>query len=65
MTHFIVPDMDCQGCVGAITKAVQKHDATAQVQADLAMHAVDITSVLDGTALAAVIESAGYTVEKG
>jgi copper chaperone CopZ len=64
MTHFIVPDMDCQGCVGAITKAVRRHDASAKVDADLTTHAVDIVSTLDSGALAAAIEAAGYTIEK-
>ncbi len=62
MTRFTVPDMDCQGCVGSITRAVQKLDAAAAVKADLAAHLVDIDSVLTEAVLANTIEAAGFTV---
>lgn len=65
MTRFTVPDMDCQGCIASITRAVQTHDATAKVQADLGTHLVDITSQLDAATLAGIIDAAGYTVREG
>jgi copper chaperone len=61
---FSVPDMDCGGCVRAITEAVHSLDATASVAADLATKRVSI-----GTASAAdfgkAIEDAGFTVVPG
>lgn len=57
---FSVPDMDCGGCVRAITEAVHRLDATAAVEADLGTKIVTI-----GTASQAdfgkAIESAGFT----
>ncbi len=63
MTRFTIPDMDCQGCVASITRAVQKLDATATVTADLPTHIVEIVSTKDAAALSAVIDAAGYTVQ--
>ena len=65
MTRFTIPDMDCQGCVGSITRAVQQQDPAADVQADLDTHVVQIRSTLDDQRLADVIDAAGYTVVKG
>jgi copper chaperone CopZ len=62
MTRFTIPDMDCQGCVASITRAVQKLDQTATVRADLATHLVEIQSAQSSQSLAAVIDAAGYTV---
>lgn len=59
---FHVPDMSCQHCVQAITRAVQAADAQAQVSTDLAQHHVTISgSQLDAAALQALIAQAGYT----
>ena len=65
MTHFTIPDMDCEGCVGAITRAVQAQDATATVNANLETHLVEIASTLSSDTLAAAIDAAGFTVQKG
>ena len=62
MTQFTIPDMDCDGCIASITRAVTRQDAQAKVQADLATHAVAIQSHLDDDALAKLIDAAGYTV---
>eukprot|EP01037_Dinobryon_pediforme_P010811 gene10811-10890_t len=35
MTRFTIPDMDCEGCIASITKAVHRIDANAIVHADL------------------------------
>lgn len=58
---FSVPDMDCGGCVRAITEAVHRLDATASVAADLASKLVHICGNGD---FAAAIEDAGFTVNK-
>ncbi len=56
---FTIPDMDCGGCVRAITDAVHKQDAAATLEADLATKRVQINGTGD---FAAAIESAGFTV---
>lgn len=60
--RLAIPDMECDGCVSAITRAIRSQDATAAVVADLAGHSVEITSALPPERLVAVIEEAGYTV---
>ena len=65
MTRFTIPDMDCQGCVASITRAVQAQDAHAKVVADLDTHKVDIESTVEARLLAAAIDAAGYTVQAG
>jgi copper chaperone CopZ len=64
MTHFTIPDMDCQGCVGAITRAIKAQDAGATVQANLETHLVEVTSTLSSDTIAAAIDAAGFTVQK-
>ena len=63
MTRFTIPDMDCQGCVASITRAVQEQDAAAKVVADLPSHVVEIESSLPPYILAATIDAAGFTVQ--
>jgi copper chaperone len=65
MTHFTIPDMDCGGCVSAITRAIQAQDASATVTANLETHVVEIASTLSSDTLAAAIDAAGFTVQKG
>lgn len=65
MTRFTIPDMDCQGCVASITRAVQAQDAQARVVADLDTHKVEIESTVEPRLLAAAIDAAGYTVQAG
>jgi copper chaperone len=63
MTRFTIPDMDCEGCVASITKAVRRLDDAATVQADLATKLVEITSGQSEAALRTAIDEAGYTVK--
>jgi copper chaperone len=63
MTRFTIPDMDCDGCVASITRAVQKLDAAASVKADLATKLVEIASVVPAAQLQSAIDAAGYTVQ--
>lgn len=62
MLQLNVPDMDCASCVRAITAAVQRVAADANVTADLAAKRV----VIDGTGAAAdfvtAIERAGFSL---
>jgi copper chaperone len=60
--EFHVEGMSCQHCVAAITNAVREHDATAQVQVDLASGRVVVDSAQPVDTLKAAIDEAGYTV---
>lgn len=61
MTQFLVADMSCGHCVGAITKAIQAADAGARVSPDLASHKLSVESRLSAAVLAELIREAGYT----
>ncbi len=63
MTRFSVPDMTCDGCVGAISRALRAADAGARVRIDLDSHIVEVESRLPREALATVLEDAGYTAQ--
>ena len=65
MTRFTIPDMDCQGCVASITRAVHAQDAGAKVVADLDTHKVENDSAIESRLLAAAIDAAGFTVQAG
>jgi copper chaperone len=60
---FDVPDMDCQSCVRAITEAVHRVDAGAQLSADLATKRVVIGGTGAAQDYAAAIEEAGFSVK--
>jgi copper chaperone len=63
MPVFLVPDMTCDGCVRAVTNAVQAVDGAAVVKADLTTKRVVIDSSADAPALAEAVRDAGFTVE--
>jgi len=60
MQRFDIPDMTCGHCVKKVTQAVQSIDPAAQVQADLATHAITVGSTADVASLSAAIAAAGY-----
>jgi copper chaperone len=59
--EFQVEGMSCQHCVAAVTRSIREHDATAQVQVDLATGRVAVDSTQSIDALKAAIDEAGYT----
>jgi copper chaperone CopZ len=61
--QFEVPNIHCDGCVRAITRAVQKLDPAASVSADLATKRVIIGGTHEAHDYAAAIEAAGYTLQ--
>jgi len=62
MIAFEVSDMTCGHCVSTVTKAVRAIDPSANIQADLATHRVEIEPAeSDATALSDAIKEAGYT----
>ena len=58
---FIVEDMSCGHCVGAITKAVEDKMPGAKVTTDLASKRVVVTGANDARQIEAIIADAGYT----
>lgn len=63
MIQFNVEGMSCQHCVGAVTRAIQEHDAAAKVEVDLAAGLVSVESSQSADVLKAAIDEAGYTVK--
>lgn len=55
-----LPDMTCGGCAKAVTKAVQKLDPAATVDADPPTHAAHITTTLREADLRQVLTAAGF-----
>ena len=60
--EFKVEGMSCQHCVAAVTRAIQEHDASAQVQVDLSAGKVAVQSGASVETLKAAIDEAGYPV---
>ncbi len=62
MTHInlTLPDMVCGGCAKAVTKAVQKLDPAAVVDADPDTHAARITSTAREADLREALTRAGF-----
>lgn len=61
--NFEVTGMTCQGCVRAVTRAIQKADPLAEVVVTLEANHLKATTNLSAEALQARIEGAGYTAQ--
>lgn len=61
--QFLINDMTCSHCVGAVTKAVKAVDAAADVHIDLATKIASVTTSAAAKEIAEAIEDAGYTVQ--
>ncbi|QLP96597.1 MAG: heavy-metal-associated domain-containing protein [Rhodoblastus sp.] len=61
---FIVEDMSCGHCVGAIAKAVEAAMPGAKVTADLAAKRVAVTGAADAKQVEKIISDAGYTPKR-
>lgn len=60
MIELTLPDMTCGHCVRTVTATVQKLDAQARVQADLASHKVTIETATPPEQLRAALAEEGY-----
>lgn len=60
MSKFNVPDMSCGHCKATIEKAVGAADSDAVLSFDLEARTVEVTSRLNDTELAALLEKIGY-----
>jgi copper chaperone len=61
MIEFTLPTMTCGHCVKTVTETVQRLDAAAQLDIDLATHKVRIESALPADAFAKALDEEGYT----
>ena len=59
--QFLINDMTCNHCVGAVTKAVKTVDAAADVRIDLSTKIASVTSSAEAEKIADAIKDAGYT----
>ena len=55
-----VPKLACAACTNTITKAVQKIDPLARVQADTKTKQITVETELSESAIKAAIAAAGY-----
>lgn len=60
---YHVAGMTCEGCVRAVTNAIQLADPKAAVEVDLSNGEISIDSQLDSTAIAMAVDGAGFTFE--
>jgi copper chaperone CopZ len=63
--QFLINDMTCNHCVGAVTKAIKSVDAAAQVRIDLDSKIATVVSGAEAASIAAAIKDAGYTAQPG
>ena len=62
MIDFKVQGMTCGGCVRGVTNALQRVDADAVVNVDLASKTVSVSSAAAVQQLKQAIEKAGFVV---
>ncbi|MBF2096997.1 MAG: heavy-metal-associated domain-containing protein [Gloeomargaritaceae cyanobacterium C42_A2020_066] len=62
-SRWRIPDMACEGCVAAMTQAIQQVDPVAQIQADLIQKQVWIQSALSTSLLQETLKGAGFSPE--
>lgn len=60
MLKLSVPDMSCDHCAGAVTKALKGIDAGAEVAVDLSTKTVTVRTDASGEAIVAALGKAGY-----
>jgi copper chaperone len=63
MYHFVVPAMKCGGCLGAITRSLQKLDPGAQVEGNLEERTIKVASDKTESLLLAALSNAGYPAQ--
>jgi copper chaperone len=62
-TAYHVSGMSCDGCVRAVTNAIQGVDPGATVEIDLASGKVVVDSHLDDSGIADAVNGAGFTFD--
>ncbi|HZH10192.1 MAG TPA: heavy-metal-associated domain-containing protein [Microvirga sp.] len=57
-----VDGMTCQGCVNAVTKAIQRLDPSAEVDVDLEHGRVHVVTRAQSVEVSSALDAAGYEV---
>ena len=60
MIELDVTGMSCGGCVASVTKAIQRIDAVAQIEVDLATGRVRVAGKVTPEQAIAAVEEAGF-----
>ena len=60
---YHVTGMTCDGCVRAVTRAIQGADLQATIVVDLASGEITVDSHLNDDAIAAAVDGAGFTFD--
>jgi len=58
-----VEGMTCQGCVNAVTKAIQRLDPAAKVDVDLEHDRVHVVTTAQALEVAQALNAAGYEAQ--
>ena len=58
-----VEGMTCEGCVNAVTKAIQRLDPAAKVDVDLAHDRVHVVTTAQALEVAQALDAAGYEAQ--
>jgi copper chaperone len=59
--QFQIDNMTCGGCARSVTKAIQSVDPQAKIEIDLPHKRVTVESGANQSAVAAVLEDAGFS----
>ncbi len=63
MYHFVVPAMKCGGCLGTITRSLQKLDPQVQVEGNLEDRTIKVASDKAESLPLAALGDAGYPAQ--
>lgn len=55
-----LPDMTCDGCVRGVSRAIQRLDSNARIEADPPSREISITTTASREAIEAVLREAGF-----
>ncbi|WP_135450595.1 MULTISPECIES: heavy-metal-associated domain-containing protein [Tabrizicola] len=58
--QFHIENMTCGGCVRGVTRAIHSVDPTAEINADLATHKVEVATQAPREQLVAALTDAGF-----
>ncbi|WP_445504049.1 heavy-metal-associated domain-containing protein [Microvirga sp. G4-2] len=63
MHRFHIPGMTCGGCLGAVTKAIQKLDPQARIEGKLENRTITVATDKAEAPLLNALEKAGYPAQ--
>jgi copper chaperone len=65
MHQFHIPGMTCGGCLGVVTRAVQKLDPQAHIEGNLESRTIAVKSSKAEETLRTALQDAGYPAQPG